>query len=53
MIKNFCDKCGKEIKSCEGAEVVVSKSGWQGSLIVSKEICEDCKRELMEWLKSK
>lgn len=49
-IKYICDKCGKTIGACEGVDIVISKRDLFGTLVLSKEICEECEEELKKWL---
>ena len=46
MIKHFCDMCGKEITETQGADIIVSKKDYYGSLMYSQEVCMDCAKKL-------
>ncbi|MBO5955666.1 MAG: hypothetical protein J6Q10_02570 [Clostridia bacterium] len=46
MIKHFCDMCGKEITETQGADVVVSKKDYYGTLWFAQEVCIDCAKKL-------
>lgn len=51
-IKYFCDKCGKEIGFCSGADIKIENRGFDTIKIrnYEKELCNDCVEELKEWL---
>lgn len=49
-VKHVCDICGKIIGTFEGFDVVISKRDLYGTLVLTKEICEDHVEELKEWL---
>ena len=48
MTKHFCDMCGKELKLCEGAVVVIEKRDFTAATILAKEVCEECAEKLKD-----
>lgn len=53
MIKNFCDRCEKEI---EFSDIKVLSIGFKGMFFNATsrdcEICDDCTIELVDWMKN-
>ncbi|MBR5202688.1 MAG: hypothetical protein IKW45_05435 [Clostridia bacterium] len=50
MYRIYCDRCEKEISYDKGFDIQVIKRNPAGALVLENEICEDCKKELVEWL---
>ena len=49
-IKHVCDRCSECLENGQGYDLQISKKDTYGTLVLGKEICEDCLKELKEWI---